>query len=216
MTTSKWYVAALTLLLSACHDPGALFMSDEDEAPTVDIKEHARPKQAYQLTMVIENAPGPFGLIEGSAQYDVTNHKTCGERNPVSGTRSRISTHPPIEWKPMGNGQYLATVYPDLMVDEDYYGNGVCRWKLMGASALLKATGTETETRFLPALDIEDILAERTVKRYFWKGGYPTEPDTASGEKGFPDLGYQDFNKFRPELHDDLFAITLSAKEVQP
>jgi hypothetical protein len=211
MTTSKWYVATLTLLLSACHNPGALFMSDEDEAPTVEIKEHPQPKLAYQLTMVIENAPGPFAMIEGSAQYDVSNYKTCGERNPVSGTRSRISTHPPIEWKSMGNGQYVAMVYPDLMVDEDYYGNGVCHWKLMGASALLKATGAETETRFLPALDIEDILAEKTVKLYFWGGYYPR-----AKSQNFPDFGEKNISNVPVDQQGEFFTITLTAKEVQP
>jgi hypothetical protein len=212
MTTSKWHVAALTLLLSACHNPGAAFMSDEDKASAADLKEHQQPKQAYQLTMVIENAPGPFGLVEGSAQYDVTNHKRCGQRNPVSGTRSRISTHPPIAWKPISNSQYVATVYPDLMVDEDYYNNGVCHWQFIEARAQLKATGAEAETDFVPHISAADILAEKTVKLYFWGGGrYPR-----SEMDNFADFGRQDPTEFKPEIRNALFTITLTAKEVQP
>lgn len=186
-------------------------MSDEDEAPTVVLKEHQQPKQAYRLTMVIENAPGPFGLIEGSAQYSVTNHKKCGERNPLSGTRSRISTNPPIEWKPMGNGQYVATVYADLMVDEDYYGNGICRWQFTEARGQLKATGAEAETDFVPHISAADILAEKTVKLYFWNGGYPR-----SGMDNYPDFGKPDPDKFGENIRNNLFTITLTAKEAQP
>jgi hypothetical protein len=211
MTTSTWLTVALTLLLSACNNPGDFFMSDEEDAPTVVVKEHPQPKRAYQLTMVIENAPGPFGMIEGSAQYDVINHKTCGERNPVSGTRSRISTHPPIAWKPIGNGQYVAMVYSDLIVDEDYYGNGICRWTLTAASALLRATGAETETRFLPGISATDILAERAVKLYFWGGGYPR-----SGMDNYPDFGKPSPDNFGQNIRHELFTVTLTAKEAQP
>lgn len=188
-------------------------MSNKDTE--IDIKEHQQPQQAYQLTMVIENAPGLFGLIEGSAQYDVVNHQECGQLNALSGTRSRITTHPEIKWKALGNDRYSTIVYRDLIVDEDYYGSGVCRWTLTAASALLKATGAEIETRFLPGISTNDILAEKTVKLYFWKKGYPAEPDAAPDDKGFPDFGYESPDKFRPELRGDLFTVTLMAEEIR-
>lgn len=191
-------------------------MENEDQTPTIEIKENPHPKSAYRLTMAIENAPGPFGMVEGSAQYDVENRHACGKRNLASGTVSRMTHMPDLHWKPDGATTYTTTVYPGLLVDEDYYGNGVCRWKLMGASALLRATGAETETRFLPAIDIEDILSEKKVTLYFWGKGYPTEPGAAPGDNGFPDFGYKDPSKFRSELRGELFTITLTAKEVQP
>lgn len=187
-------------------------MGNEDEARTIEIKENPHPGSAYRLTMVIENAPGPFGMVEGSAQYDVENRHACGKRNPASGTVSRMTHMPDLHWKPEGATTYIATVYPDLLVDEDYYGNGVCRWKLMGASAFLKATGAQAETRFLPAIDIEDILAEKTVTLYFWGAGrYPR-----SQMDDFADFGRQDITEFKSEIRDQLFTITLTAKEVQP
>lgn len=105
----------------------------------------------------------------------MVNHLECGHRNLVSGTRSRISTHPELHWKPVATNTCVATVHPDLMVDEDYYGNGVCRWTLTAASALLKASGAEMETRFLPGISAGDILAEKTVTLYFWREGYPAD-----------------------------------------
>lgn len=179
--------------------------------PDIEIKERQNPKQAYQVVMTIENAPGPFGLIEGSAQYDVANHKECGYIDPVSETISRINTHPPIEWKPTGNGQYITTVYADLMQDEDYYGRGICRWKFTAASALMRATGAETETRFLPGISAEEIMAGTPLTLYFWKGGYPKE-----SMDDYADFGYSDPNKFKAELRDELFTITMTPKDAQP
>ncbi len=209
-TCSPAFGLIAALSLSACY-PGTVFMENEDEGPTIEIKEHPQPKLAYQLTMVIEHAPGPFGMVEGSAQYEVENRHACGERNLASGTVSRITHMPDLHWKPVDATTYTTTVYPGLLVNEDYYGNGVCRWKLMGASALLRATGAETETRFLPALNVEDILAEKTVTLYFWAGGYPR-----SRSENFPDFGYQHVSEFKPEIQDQLFTITLTAKEVKP
>jgi hypothetical protein len=207
MTTSTWLTAALTLLLSACHNPGALLMPK----PEIEIKERQNPRQAYQIVMTIENAPGPFAMIEGSAQYDVINHKECGYIDPVSETISRINTHPPVEWKPIGNGQYIATVYADLMLDEDYYGRGICRWKFTAVSALMRAAGAETETRFLPGISVEEIMAGTPLKLYFWGGGrYPR-----SQMDDFADFGERSPAEYKAELSNQLFSIILTPKGAQ-
>ncbi len=207
MTKSPWCIAALVLLLSACHNPGAMFMPK----PKIEIKERQNPRQAYQIVMTIENAPGPFRLVEGSAQYDVINHDECGYIDPVSETISRIDTHPPIEWKPMGDSQYVATVYADLIVDEDYYGRGVCHWKLSMASALLKATGAEAETRFLPAISAEEIIASVPRKLYFWGGYYP-DIDMSD----FADLGQKDLSNVPAEKLNEFFSITVARRDSLP
>ncbi len=31
------------------------------------------PKQAYELVLTVKDAPGPFAVVEGVAQYDVSN-----------------------------------------------------------------------------------------------------------------------------------------------
>jgi hypothetical protein len=207
MTTSMWLPTALALLLSACHNPGALLMPK----PEIQIKERQNPKQAYQIVMTIENPPGPFGMIEGSAQYDVVNHKECGYIDPVSETISRINTHPTIEWKPTGNGQYIATVYADLMVDEDYYGRGVCRWGFTEARARLKATGAEAETRFVPGISAEEIVARTPLTLHFWNGYYPT---TEYGDQ--PDFGKKTIEDVPAEKREEFFTITLTPKDSQP
>jgi hypothetical protein len=207
MTTSTWHVATLALLLSACQNPGTPQMIK----PLIDIKERPDPQRAYRIVMTIGNAPGPFAMIEGSAQYDVVNHNECGYIDPGTETISRINTHPPIEWKPIGEGQYEATVYADLMLDEDYYGRGVCRWELTEVRARLKATGAETETRFVPGISAEEITAGTPLTLHFASMRYPR-----SGMDDFVDFGETDPNKYKSEIRDQLFAITMQPKEAQP
>ena len=206
MTTSTWHVATLALLLSACQNPGNAQMIK----PLIDIKERPDPQRAYRIVMTIDNAPGPFAMIEGSAQYDVINHNECGYIDPGTETISRINTHPPIEWKPIGEGQYEATVYADLMLDEDYYGRGVCKWNLTAANVLLRATGARTETRFLPGISAEEIMAGTPLTLYFARMRYPR-----SGMDDFADFGEAEPNKYKPEIRDQLFTITMEPKDAK-
>ena len=178
--------------------------------PDIQIKERPNPQKAHRIEMVIENAPGPFAVIEGAANYSVKNQFECGHIDPVPGIASRITTHPAIEWKPIGEGRYEATVYEDLIVDEDYYGRGVCRWELTEVSAMLKATGSDADARFLPALTLENILAGHVTKRYFWGGYYP-KIDMES----FPVYGEESISKVPAGREGEFFAILMTADGVK-
>jgi hypothetical protein len=197
--------AAGTLPLSACQNSGTSTVTK----PAIDIKERPNPQKAHRIEMIIENAPGPFGVIEGSAQYDVINHFECGYIDPVPGIASRINTHPPLVWTPIGDGRYETTVYEDLMVDEDYYGRGVCRWKLTAVSAMLKATDADSNTPFLPGISAEEIGQGDSVVTYFPNKSYPAD----KGYEGLSDLGSREIEKYRPELRGSLFSVTFVVKE---
>lgn len=178
--------------------------------PDIQIKERPNPQKAHRIEMVIENAPGPFAVIEGAANYSVKNHFECGHIDPVPGIASRITTHPAIEWTPIGDGRYAATVYEDLIVDEDYYGRGVCRWELTEVSVLLKATASDKDTPFLSSISAKDIRGRAISSAYFWRGAYPSDV----GYEGLSVYGASDMEKFKPELRQDLFMVRFAAEEV--
>ncbi|MCD0244314.1 hypothetical protein JWH05_00225, partial [Xanthomonas melonis] len=48
-------------------------------------RKNPHPTQAYRITMTIEDAPGPFEWISGTAFYEMTNHKQCTPIEPVAG-----------------------------------------------------------------------------------------------------------------------------------
>ncbi len=179
--------------------------------PDITIKQRPDPQKTYRIEMTIENAPGPFAVVEGVAHYSVSNHFECGHIDPVPGVASRITTSPPIVWTPLGDGRYETTVHEDLLVDEDYYGRGVCHWEFVEAGAILKATGTAGETRFLPSISAEKIAAQKTMTLYFPAERYPT-----SEMADFGDHGHSSLEKYKPEFRDTLFSITLFAKGVEP
>ncbi|MGO1070090.1 hypothetical protein [Lysobacter sp. CA199] len=60
----SWMGPGLLLALTGC---GA---SPYDEiAP--EFKQNSQPKQRYQLTLTIANAPGPFVSVQGFMQFDM-------------------------------------------------------------------------------------------------------------------------------------------------
>lgn len=169
------------------------------------------PQQAYELLMTIENAPGVFADVMGSVQYDVENEWECGHIDRVRGTPNRITNLEPFKMEPLGDNRYRGVFYLDRMLDEAYYGRDICRWVVIAAGVRLRATGNDKETRFLPGIFIEDILAEGKATTYFWRGGYPMR-----SLENFADYGSRDVNKFREEIRNELFSITLEARRVTP
>ncbi|QHG87868.1 MULTISPECIES: hypothetical protein [Xanthomonas] len=175
-------------------------------------RQNPHPKQAYRITMTIENAPGPFGSVSGTAFYDMTNRDECAPFDPALG----MSTKPkedgiPMDFQRVGDNTYVAIVYSDGMLDADYYGKGICRWDFGGVGVSLKATGKRGETDFMPSLDKKDFFASKTVDTFFWAGGYPKE-DVAD----YPDTGLPSIQAFKEELRDELFKVTLCSIKESP
>ncbi|WP_311239425.1 MULTISPECIES: hypothetical protein [unclassified Xanthomonas] len=169
------------------------------------------PRKAFEVTLTLKNAPGAFGLVQGAAQYDVSNEAECGKIQPETGTAGRITSQEDFALKKVSDTEYRGTVYLDLMQDEDYYGRGVCHWEFSGASVMLKATGAEEETRFLSFIEAKTVTAQQVSTEYYWSERYPR-----SEMSNFPDMGKHAAEEFKPEIRDKLFTITLAAKEVAP
>jgi len=140
---------ALLLALSAC----------AAEKPMHDYKQNPNPKQRYDITMTIADAPGPFASIEGIAQYQAPD---CWYTlNKLEGVHANPEQVLPITYTRVNDTTYVGTVYLDAMLDEDYYGRGVCHWTLTFASTSLKATGGAVETKFGASISKKDLAAQR-------------------------------------------------------
>ncbi|MFC6839699.1 hypothetical protein [Xanthomonas theicola] len=175
-------------------------------------RKNPHPTQAYRITMTIEDAPGPFGHVEAAAFYQMTNHQQCTPVEPIAGVwpKQKEDSIPAVLQK-MDATTYVATIYADGMVDADYYEKGICQWELMGVGLSLKATGKKEETNFSPSLDKKEVLGSMTKTTFFWDGGYPRDE-----MENFPDLGNTDPSKFKEELRNQLFKISLSSKKEAP
>lgn len=179
-----------------------------------DFKQNPHPKQVYQLTLTIAYAPGPFASIEGFMQFDVGTPECLPSPNENGGHLWPTPTETiPFVWTRVSDTQYTGVVYIDGMIDEDYYGQGICRWKLMQAGAVLKATGANGETRFVPNIYPEKLVAQQAETTYLLKRFYPQDADI----ENYADYGQIDRSKMASTLkEDDLFAVTLTPKATTP
>lgn len=167
------------------------------------------PRQGYELVLTIQDAPGPFKKMGWSALYQA---KGCNYVvNDFAGVRGEPEHTVVLPFTERPDGSFAATVYLDAMLDEDYYGNGVCQWTLTSVGPWVMSTGSPAETLFDTDLSPEQLLAEQPVQLFYWKGYYPQ-----SKVDGFKTWGNSTREQFAPEARDNLFSMTLTPKKVQP
>ena len=202
----RFRLLGLSLLLSLAACGSA---SPENIMP--DFKRNPNPKQVYQLTLTIANAPGPFKSVEGFMQFDVNTPDCLPSPNENGGHLSPVPTETiPFVWTRVSDTEYTGVVYIDGMIDEDYFGHGVCRWKLMQARAALKATGAKGETRFVPNIYPEKIVEQKSERTYLLRADYPRHPEAASEEP--VSYGLTDRSKITHLQDDALFTVTIAPK----
>ncbi|MCC8626059.1 hypothetical protein G8D19_23210 [Xanthomonas vesicatoria] len=174
-------------------------------------RKNPHPAQAYRITMTIEDAPGAFNSISGTAFYAMTNRDACTpiDRSLGFSTKQKEDAIP-IHFDKTSDMTYVGTIYADGMVDADYYGKGVCVFELSGVGISLKATGKKEETRFQPVLFKSEIYSSTPKITYFWKGRYPKED-----MENFPDGGRLSIDQFNDDARNNIFKITLTAEKVQ-
>ncbi|MBY6281016.1 hypothetical protein [Stenotrophomonas maltophilia] len=170
------------------------------------------PKQAYELVLTLKDAPGPFAIVEGVAQYDASNYADCGRIVPATGTAGRITSQESVTLHKISENEYRGTFYLDRMLDEDYYGRGVCHWALTGVGAMLRATTGEADTRFLTYFKKERMNAGSPLTLYYPKVAYPRAELAAN----YPASGKEDPSAYKEELRDALFSTTTTVQKLVP
>ncbi|HKX79212.1 MAG TPA: hypothetical protein VJM34_11900 [Novosphingobium sp.] len=206
MSTSCRFVLSLlaALLASAC--------SSDSGANKPEYKKNPDPKQRREISVVLDNAPGAFAVVDATMQFDIINMDCLPPAEPSSGVQTTpTSTFLPIVLIKASDGSYKGEVALDGLLDGDYFGQGVCKFKPVVATTIFKATGADGETRFIASLSAEEIRESKSKKIYYWRGGYPKEAKLPN----YPDYGYGDPMEFKEGLRDDLFSIRM-APEVAP
>lgn len=212
-------IVGLLLGIAGCHVSRNDMNTSDPETETADVgpryKLNPHPKDAYRITMTIADAPGPFASIIGLAQYDVVNPECLPppKDNPGEHLSPIPTTGGAIDLKQISDTEYTGIVYADHMLDKDYHGRGVCRWKLIQAQVQLKATGAPEETLFIPSIPEQKIIEAESEITYFRKSSYPGKHEM----KDMPSIGQTDRSKMDPEITDqDLFTITFAARKEAP
>jgi hypothetical protein len=187
----------------------------QKEKSKMEYRQNPNPKQAYRLTLRIDGAPGPFASMRALAHYDVVNTECLRppKDNP-GGHTSPVPTAPTeVPLERIADNTYTGVVYADQMLDEDYAGRGVCRWRLTSMVVQMKATGAEGETLFIPSISDDKLFSGRPETVYFNKRSYPN-----LGAEEFVNPGESNRSRFGPSIRDeDLFTITFTpSREAAP
>jgi hypothetical protein len=167
-----------------------------------DIKQNPHPKQAYEITVDVKGAPGIFDTVSGSSVFRIANRE-CVPKDPISGVAKLPATFPSTQLQRLGNGRYHATIFLDLLEDGDYFGRGVCHWRLEGFIVSLEANGRSFGTD----MPTDSIRAQRTETRFIAKKLFD-----GTGAKDLSVAGVP-MSEYVREHADEFFAITVTAKE---
>lgn len=203
-------VLPVAISLASCTPSRSDTDSSSSQAPSGPLRQlNPSPRRGYRIRLTIQDAPGPLVLTDATAQYDVVNEVKCGEDSPYGGVY-RMTSSEAMSLQKVDDATYEGVIYLDQILNDDYYGNGICEWQLTRVSATLLATGGAGETRFAPSLSEESIRAQGSEERYFWRGRYPR-----AGMSDYVDFGDLDRSEVGREFQDQLFRMKFEAKKVE-
>ena len=207
----------LTPLLAACNTQNQegqamLESQSEDvrgEEPLRNL--NPSPQNGYEIRIVLKDPPGPFAEINAAAQYDVVNAGECGEPQPISGAVPRISTSEAVKLERVSDTEFVGRVFADQVLDEDYFGRGVCRWDFVEARVGLRAMDDPMASWFVATLQADAIENGSKKSTFFWSGHYPkAEIDNYST------IGHAALDHVDAADRDEFFEVEMSAQQAQP
>ena len=169
-------------------------------------KKNPNPVKRYEITARAD-APGPWDEVSGTAFFEVVNVE-CTPENKFLGVHVK-PTDVPIEFKMdrVDEKTWKGYFYRDSMMDEDYYGLGVCHWDSTSVSAGFAVQGVNFNSGML----LKEILQKGSQTEYFKKSAY--------GDHKLVGIGTLNFSSINPEYvknPDAFFPITLTVKEANP
>jgi hypothetical protein len=190
MVKRSLFGALVALVVSGCAAP-----------VDPEVKFTPTPVQSYRFDIAFQDVPGPVTKIRAMAFYRADNIP-CAKPQPLSGAVLPPEHRLQLKLEKVNDTQYRAVFHRDALIDEDYFGIGVCKWQLQNI-ALYFSSPTTDFTASLSAPSEKDTRVQ--VEEYFLNRDYAEKPEVMNivfGEKA----GY-----YLPEMGEQ-FKVTLSAE----
>ena len=150
-------VPGLFLSLAAC--------GGNMEEPKVQI--NPNPSARYRVHFTVDKTPKQFDAIDALVNYDIAN-EDCLPRDKFSGARRAPSGRIYATLEKAADGSTVANIATDGLLDEDYYGLGVCHWKFVAVSIRLHVDKLIYSTALFEA----DLKKENVTDRRFPLSGF--------------------------------------------
>jgi hypothetical protein len=190
---------------------------NDKTAQTALYRLNPAPQEGYEVTLKIENAPGPFKQIRWSAMYQA---KGCNYVvNEWAGVRGEPEKVLELPFKEQADGSFVAMVYLDAMLDEDYYGNGVCKWEMTSVGANGTPTGSPDEAWLGGDLNLEAVKGESSQAWFYprsWYRKLALKPINEHAHVSRSVLGWTDRSQLPAEVQNDLLSFSFHVRKRQP
>lgn len=200
--------------ISACsNSENSMSIQQETEAK---FHLNPQPKQAYRLKIKINDAPGPLKLM-GKMGVGYKAEDCTYIINKIEGAPAHPEKNVQFDIHQINEFEYESIIYVDAVLNEDYFGNGVCHWNPEGFGFSLSATGKPEETRFNFSDILEKLLNKKLLTQYYWKWTYPfSKKEDGTLYTDSVHYGIVSPELYDAEKHKEMFSITVSLEEIQP
>lgn len=170
---------------------------------------NSHPKHAFQVNVTLTNPPGDFQASSAAIFFDVENLE-CGRVHPMTGSVPRISSTESFKLKKISKDHYSGIFYSDMILDGDYFNQGLCKWKMSGVSVAFYNTSNDITSGYSLLVEILEDQAYASNTHYYWNGHYQpsgTLPRYISG-------GYKELNEDQKARIRQYFMISADVKKI--
>lgn len=129
-----------------------------------DIHANPHPKEAFEFTATLINAPKELVVKEVMGWY---KSECAISVNKLAGAYTNLREQLPITFNKVQENTYKATIYNDAILDEDYQRTGQpCKWQLIGAIMILEPQPNLAKIRYSSVIRVGQI---DYVSEGYWK-----------------------------------------------
>lgn len=157
-------VAALALANASCVGD-RLAPPSRRQIGEITVQRTPAPLERYVISAAFEGLPAAVDRFSGVARFSVSNPECAplDTERAYGGVRLAPRHEVVLEWRRTGDGVYRANADLDALLDEDYFGLGVCRWRFDGVDVGF-AVGA---SRFAHALSADDVRGQNVRRGYY-------------------------------------------------
>lgn len=208
-------LSVTTMLILGCSTSSLYRAVTNNEPEKVNAKVPLRqlnphPQHAYEVQILLNQPPSTFEYVTGGVHFGVENLQ-CGKVNPLTGLVPRINSTESFEVKKISDVQYTGIFYTDMILDQDYYKNGVCKWRFDGISIALTNVVNEQTAGYSIFLSAEAIQKNTSHTQYYWNGYY--KPSGTLPQ--FISSGRESLDNVSAEKKPEYFSMTINAQQLK-
>ena len=133
------YPTLLALLLGAC--------AKTPESPVA--KTNPNPTQRYEITVELIDPPRDIQKITGVAKFGVGTRACLPYREKIARVTIGASYQKEFPLVRVSDNTYKGHIFLDWPIDEDYYGLGVCGWRIGTVDAVFTRDRELTQSALL-------------------------------------------------------------------